>query len=162
MITNKNIPLENPLSLELDINNLLLLNINYKEKEVNGVIHRDSTYLIQKEESMINKLINNCSEEEKIFEFGETELYKDLILDRNENLGEDDEDLDTLIKNMQQANELIEKKIMKLDKEIFIKKSLLPSNNEGFHINQEDIEFITRINELLAEFVNEKNKNLNL
>jgi hypothetical protein len=163
MITNKDNLLENPLNQDLNINDLLLLNLNYKEEKVDDVIQRDTIYLIKKNESIFNKVIkNNCLEDEELFELPESDLYKELILNRNESQEQGEENLDELIKNMTQSNKTIEQKIMKLNKEIFIKKSLLPYDKPEFNISAEDISFINKIEELLGEFVNEKNKNLNL
>jgi hypothetical protein len=94
MITDKRLTLEEPLNLTLDITDLLLLNINYKEEEINDNILRDVSYLIKKKESIFNKVIkNNCSgEEDEIFEFDKSEKYKELILDRNESTGEAEEE----------------------------------------------------------------------
>lgn len=162
MITNKDNLLENPLNNFLDINDTLLLNLNYKEEKVNDIIQRDAIYQVKKNESIFNKVIkNNCLEDEELFKLPVSDLYKELILDRNESQDEGEEDLDQLIKNMQQSNKIIEKSIMKLFKEIFVKKSLLPNNPE-FNVSEEDILFLNKIEELLGEFVNEKNKNLNL
>lgn len=166
MITDKILTLENPLNLILDINDILLLNIDYKEEKKDNNIHRDVSYLIKKkDDSIFNKVVkNNCSDQsEDIFTFDRSEKYQELILDRNENLGDEgEEDLEQLIKNMQQSNKNIENKIVKLYKESFIKKSLIPDDNEKFKISNDDIKFINTIDELLGEFVNEKNKNLNL
>lgn len=161
MITNKNILLESPLNVPLNINDTLLLNINYKEYKVDDVVQRDATYLIKTPESIFNKVIkNNCLEDEELFELPEIDLYEQLILNRNENLGEEgEEDLDKLIEGMKQTNKIIGKKIMKLNKDIFETKSRLLNENT---INRDDIMFITEIDTLLEEFTNEKNKNLNL
>jgi len=170
MITNKNIYLENSLNLDLDIKNILLLNLNYKEEKVNDSTNRDISYLIKKKDSIFNKVIkNNCSKDtDEIFNLNKSNLdisekYKELILDRNENQeDENEETLEQLIDGMKASNKIIEKQIMDLYKESFVKKSIIPQWSFNKYKENDDIDLIRGVEQLLGEFVNEKNKNLNL
>ena len=159
MITNKDIILESPLNSNLNINDTLLLNLNYKEeKKDDNKINRNSTYLIKKNESIFNKVIkNNCLEDEELFEFPMQDLYREFILNRNESQDSGEENLDELIENMKQKNTRLEQQIMKLNKDIIVKKSTIPN----FEIDPEDEKTLKDINNLLQNFIDE-NLNLNL
>jgi len=160
MITNKDILLESPLNSKININDTLLLNLNYKEKkEDNNTITRDSIYLIKKKESIFNKIIkNNCLEEEELFKLPVKDNYKEVILNRIESQDEGKEDLDILIENMMQKNKRIEKQIMKLNKEIIVIKSVLP--NDYVNNDDPDIRLLNETNEILQQFIIDKNLNL--
>lgn len=161
MISQKYQPFQIPLTIGLDINDLLIPDINYKEIKVDGHIDRSVNYVIDKQENVFNKIINDC-EDSKIFDIDKKSIYNELILEKKTDEEGEEEDIETLIKNMQEKNDKIQNQIMRLKKFIFITKSVLPGDNPEYNLSPDDIKFLENINKLLEEFVNDENKKLNL
>lgn len=161
MISQKYQPFQFPLTIDLDINDILIPDINYKEIKVDGHIERSVNYVIDKEENVFNKIINDC-EDSKIFDVDEKSSYNELILEKRPDEEGEEEDIETLIKNMKDKNDKIQNQIMRLGNFIFITKSVLPGDNPKYNLSPEDVVFLESINKLLEEFVDGENKKLNL
>jgi hypothetical protein len=161
MISKKYQSFQFPLTIDLDINNILIPDINYKESQIDDHIVRSVNYVIDKEENVFNKIINDC-EDSKIFDIDKKSSYNELILEKKPYEEGEDENIETLIKNMQDKNDKIQNQIMKLRNFIFVTKSVLPGDKPEYNLIPHDEEFLEKINKLLEQFVVNENKKLNL
>lgn len=161
MISKKYQSFQFPLTIDLDINNILIQDINYKESQIDDHIVRSANYVIDKEENVFNKIINDC-QDSKIFDIDKKSSYNEVILEKKPYEEGEDENIETLIKNMQDKNNKIQNQIMKLRNFIFVIKSILPEDKPEYNLIPHDEEFLEKINKLLEQFVVNENKKLNL
>ena len=107
MISKKYEPFQFPLSIDLDINKVLIPDINYKQINIGDHIERSANYVIEKEENIFNKIINDC-EDEKILNIDKKINYNELILEKRSDEEEGEENIETLIKNITEKNNIIQ------------------------------------------------------
>ena len=145
MITNKGLSIEDPIKFEKNINTLLLRNINYSEQVMpNNIISRNVNFYL--EESANNSfdsiVVNECKQQEKTVD------YDNLILKIRPESSDEEEDLNQLLKEIDNSIGEISDKINKHNATLFS----IWANTER-RMLPEDVELINKSTEMLSKFI---------
>ena len=148
MITNKGLSIEDPINFEKNINTLLLRNINYsKEVMPDNIISRNVNFYL--EESANNSfdsiVVNECKQQEKTVD------YESLILKIRPESSDEEEDLNQLLKDIDNSIGEISDKINKHTATLFS----IWANTER-RMLPEDIVLINKSTAMLNKFISYK------
>ena len=148
MITNKGLSIEDPINLKKNIDILLLRNINYSEEEiVNNIVSRNVNFYL--EESADNTfdsiVVNECKQQEKTVD------YENLILKIRPESSDEEEDINQLLKNIDNSIGEISDKINKYTSTLFS----IWANTEK-KMSEDDIALINKSTEMLNKFISYK------
>jgi len=145
MITNKGLSIEDPINLKKNIDILLLRNINYSEQVMpNNIISRNVNFYL--EESANNSfdsiVVNECKQQEKTVD------YDNLILKIRPESSDEEEDLNQLLKNIDNDIGEISDKINKHNATLFS----IWANTER-RMLPEDVVLIEKSTAMLNKFI---------
>jgi hypothetical protein len=148
MITNKGLSIEDPINLKKNIDILLLRNINYFEQVMpNNIISRNVKFYL--EESVDNTfdsiVVNECKQQEKTVD------YENLILKIRPESSDEEEDINQLLKNIDDSIGEISDKINKYTSTLFS----IWANTEK-KMSEDDIALINKSTEMLNKFISYK------
>jgi hypothetical protein len=148
MITNKGLSIEDPINLKKNIDILLLRNINYFEQVMpNNIISRNVNFYL--EESVDNTfdsiVVNECKQQEKTVD------YENLILKIRPESSDEEEDINQLLKNIDDSIGEISDKINKYTSTLFS----IWANTEK-KMSEDDIALINKSTEMLNKFISYK------
>jgi hypothetical protein len=149
MITNKSLSSENPINIHKNINSLLLQNINYSEQKIkNNIISKDVNFSLNNtnKNTFNNIVINECKKKEKYYN------YNDLILKVKPEASPEEENINALIKNIDNEIKTISNKINNTNGVLFGIWSEL-----NISLEKEDEELINKSTEML-QLLTEYNK----
>jgi hypothetical protein len=145
MITNKGLSIEDPINLKKNINTLLLRNINYSEQVMPGnIISRNVNFYLDEpvDNSFDSIVVNECKQQEKTVD------YDNLILKIRPESSDEEEDLNQLLKNIDNDIGEISDKINKHNATLFS----IWANTER-RMLPEDVELINKSTEMLSKFI---------
>lgn len=148
MITNKGLSIEDPINLKKNINTLLLRNINYSEQVMpNNIISRNVNFYLDEpaDNSFDSIVVNECKQQEKTVD------YDNLILKIRPESSDEEEDLNQLLKNIDNDIGEISDKINKHTATLFS----IWANTER-RMLPDDIVLIKKSTAMLNKFISYK------
>ena len=148
MITNKGLSIEDPINFKKNIDILLLRNINYsKDVMPNNIISRNVNFYL--EELAVNSfdsiVVNECKQQEKTVD------YENLILKIRPESSDEEEDLNQLLKEIDNSIGEISDKINKHNATLFS----IWANTE-IKMSEDDTVLINKSTEMLNKFISYK------
>ena len=148
MITNKGLSIEDPINLKKNINTLLLRNINYSEQVMpNNIISRNVNFYLDEpaDNSFDSIVVNECKQQEKTVD------YDNLILKIRPESSDEEEDLNQLLKDIDNDIGEISDKINKHTATLFS----IWANTER-RMLPDDIVLIEKSTAMLNKFISYK------
>ena len=148
MITNKGLSIEDPINLKKNINTLLLRNINYSEQVMpNNIISRNVNFYLDEpaDNSFDSIVVNECKQQEKTVD------YDNLILKIRPESSDEEEDLNQLLKDIDNDIGEISDKINKHTATLFS----IWANTER-RMLPDDIVLIKKSTAMLNKFISYK------
>ncbi len=139
-----------PLNMQQNIYKLLFKDIGYSSKTLeDGFISRDVNFY-ENNKPTFSKIINDC-QERPVFQDNK---FKEVILDiKEEGEQQSENDIDSLIKNMESRVKSVEDKIINTYKKTKLLEHSLPENyRTGERISQEDKNILIKLNSVLENF----------